>query len=85
VQLQIAAAEIFGLETEIIAGDRLHAQHRLVEFDGLGHISGADREVIEASYFHHASPKEVPHCNENGRTDPALVYRLITSYSRRPT
>jgi hypothetical protein len=32
VQLQIPAAQILGLETEIIARDRLHAEHGLVEF-----------------------------------------------------
>jgi hypothetical protein len=52
VQLQIATAQVFGLEAEIVAGDGLHAQHRLVEFDGLGEIPGADRQMVEAGNLH---------------------------------
>jgi hypothetical protein len=42
VQLQIAAAQIFRLEAKIVAGDGLHAQHRLIESHRLREISGAD-------------------------------------------
>jgi hypothetical protein len=56
VQLQITATEIFGLEAEIVAGDRLHAQHRLVEIHRLIEIAGTDRKVIEAGNFHGRPP-----------------------------
>jgi hypothetical protein len=56
VQLQISATEIFGLETEIVARDRLHPQHRLVEFHRLLEIPGTDRKVIEAGNLHGRPP-----------------------------
>ena len=72
VQLQIAAAEIFGLEAEIIAGDGRHAQHRLVEFDGLGEIPGHDRKAIEAGYVHHTRTQtgNAKQQNTQTRTNP---------------
>src|SRR4051812_50088509 len=48
VQLQVAAAQVFGLEAEIVAGYRLHAQHRLVEFHRFFEVLRANRQVIEA-------------------------------------
>jgi hypothetical protein len=58
VQLQIAAAQIFGLEAEIVAGDGLHAEHGLVEFYRLREIFGADRQMVEAGNLHHAPPSK---------------------------
>jgi hypothetical protein len=53
--LQIAAAQILGLEAEIVAGYRFHAQYSHVEFDRFFEIFATDRQMVEAGNFHGAS------------------------------
>jgi hypothetical protein len=68
VQLLRAAAQVLGLEAEIVGGDPLETEHLLVEAERFLEVPSADAEVIEPDRTH------VAHLPCVGHT-PAIVTR----------